>query len=417
MVLPVGRTQVGSSELVTSPARCPRRRASRALVIALVLAGLAPACGGASGDSLYGGPGGSGGNGAADAGAGGTSVSSGGASGGARSTGGRAGTGGARPSTGGRTSTGGTASGGGAASNGGGSTDTGGSAGSGGTADAGAEECEAPGEAGHTALCVHFIPERVRARQEKTMDKMGALAVQIFDGPKPASATKLAEQLLGTNGEISVDDLPVVRFDETLPDTVYLRAVFVDNPSALAPNGAGFGVWIGGADLSNGLDESQPILPLSLTQGAAQDVDLALVATRRLEVTLSVDVKPLGDGEGPLLVTALRTATPASDTPYFGIAGAACIKADNPLSVTGYVIGSGLFYVGALLNDLGASGTFPPGSLISIDTSGGGSGALSAKVTVNPQEYSVAVKVPLNALIPMPSDPVIPANSCADLGL
>jgi hypothetical protein len=252
---------------------------------------------------------------------------------------------------------------------------------------------------------------------------MGILVVQVFDNATPAQSApdqKLAEQIVpGVNEEISVDALPMVRFEEAFPETVYLRAVFLDNKAALAPDGEGWGAWLGGQDLSNGVVTPQPILPLSVAQGSAQDVDVPLVALRRLSVQLNLEITPRGDGEGPLLVTAFRTATPTTGTPLFGIAGAACAKAaPGPVSVTGYLIGSGAFYLGALVNDLGATGSLPPGSLVSLDTSGpGGASRLPTRLAVAPTEYAASIDVPLNAMIPLPGDPMIPPNSCADLGL
>lgn len=388
-----------------------RSHRGSALWPAAIVAAWLAACGSASRGSLFGE--GSGGHGAADAGSGGRASSGGaedsGSTGGAEANGGTSSSGGAggdAPSAGGESS-GGAGSGGALAS--------GGANGDGGA-------CAPPSDARGAALCIHFVPERIRARADARLDKMGVLVVQAFDGPKPgtdgAGAQKLVEEIIpGRQGEVSVDALPRVRFDGVFPETVYVRAVFVDNQTAFAPGGEGYGVWLGGADLSSGVVDPQPLVPLSLTAGAAHDVDVRLVALRRLEVKVNLAVTPAGDGEGSLLVTAVRTQTPVADTQVFGVAAAKCAKTKpSGASVTGFVIGSGTFYMGALLKDLGGDGLLPEGALASLDASVTPN-RLPTRLVVGPADYATSVEVPLNLLVPVsPNTPIHP-NSCADLGL
>jgi hypothetical protein len=402
---------------------CSMPRSGLYLILGALSAIVASACGGTNVDSLYGdidaGPG----SGGKSGGDGGSSGDGGQATGGVSATGGKGGapaTGGTK-STGGTVATGGAKSTGGTVATGGVPPETGGAlntGGSGGTPDSGVV-CKGPTAAGNTSLCLTFTPEKIRVQpMEPKLDGRGSFLVQVFSGPDPNDTTALLSTQVfpdDPNGEIAVTELPVARFEGKYPSAVYVRAIFFDNADALVTDGEGFGTWIAGADLSRGITSSTALPPIDLADGKGNDVSLDLTALRKLEVTVKLKATPVGDGEGPLAISALHTETPVAGSAVFGYGTQTCAQLQNQdVTIAGFVIGSGTFYVAALLNDLGGDGALPPGSISALDVSQDPV-RLTSKVTVGPEEYGATANVNLTYVAPLGDAGPVPPNSCADI--
>lgn len=376
----------------------------------------AAACGGSSQSGLTsGGDAGGAGGDAADGGgrgSGGSSAATGGQGGSA--TGGASGSGGAAGGTGGAAgaATGGTA---GAGAGGAAGADAGG-------ADAGSAGCAPPAAPTDTAICLTLDPEPMDFESDPTLDGKGALVVEIFDQPDPPdSATPLFSTLVPSDAEsggtIALDALPVVRVDQTLPDVVYVRVIFADNPAVFgSSNDLTYGTWLGGFDLSQRL-ENVTLDPIAVDAGKGNALTIALTAFRRLDVTVTTSATPIGDGEGPLSAIAVRDPTPSNEPHAEGLASLDCadLSGGGPVDLTGFVIGSGRFWVGALLKDLGGK-DLPPGSLSSLEVADGGL-RIAPVLDVAERDYSPSVTVDLGFVVPLDADGGAPGpNSCADLG-
>jgi hypothetical protein len=385
--------------------------APRALVLALAGAALAFACGGDTNNNPFSdgggaaGPDGSAGSGGGSE-SGGTSAGGKGASGAAAGAQGGTGTGGTSPGTGGSA----------------GATASGGSAGS-----SGAAGCLPPANKMQTAVCVTLLPETITPEPDPELDEKGVLAIQIFDTPNPpakdASKVALAERIVPANpgtAEVALADVKTERLVATLPSVVYVRALFIDNPSLLEAGGRfGYGAWIGGFDVTDGFQDKEPVLPVKLTLGAANAIDLPLVALRKLTVNVRRSVQPVGDGEGPLTAVVVARQDPTMKPPPFGLAHEPCadLSGGGRVTLTGFVIGTGPYWAAAAMNDLGLTGEFPPGTLASLDVNG-------SKITI-PQkleyaatDYAPLVNLDLSYVVPYDLDAgPVPPNSCADIGV
>ncbi|HVU02345.1 MAG TPA: hypothetical protein VHE30_11365 [Polyangiaceae bacterium] len=344
-----------------------------------------------------------------------------------------AGTGGASPGDGGKgggsgsasggSGNGGTASGGSAGTGTGGAT--GGTAGSGG-ADGGG--CRPPTSPNDTSLCVHLLPQDLKALQQPQLDQKGIFALQVFDTPNPpdqnADQVALATTVLppgaalgdaGTGAEIALSSVSDVRVEGAFPATVYVRAFFVDNPEAIGRKDLGYGVWIGGIDLKDGLSDKEPLLPVPVTIGAGNSIDLSLTALRLLHVTVHLAATPVGDGQGPLTVAAVGGAEPSKKPPLYGFGARACVDlAARDVNVNGIVFGEGNVWVTGILNDLGLPGDLPTGSAASLEQQGA-TIVIPTKVNLG-REYAIQTSIDLGFTVPWPADGgAIPPNSCADL--
>ncbi len=300
---------------------------------------------------------------------------------------------------------------------------TGGAAGSandGGEVDAAG--CAGP-IAGETALCVSVLPERIVAQDDPTLDKKGKYYLQIFDTPTPPDgATPLASRtlpLLAAN-EIAVDAIPTVRLAAVLPATVYVRAFFVDNAAALNQKPGSslvYGTWLGGMDLTNGIQTNQPLLPVPLQLGAGNSVTIPLTALRKLTATIHASVTPIGDGQGPLAFLAVEDPNPGNKPPLFGYGAVTCgdVSASRSAVVTGFILAGGPHWVTASLKDVGGKGDFPPGSLASLTVTAG-KAMIPKELVVGATDYAPSVNINLDYAVPWPADGgAIPPNSCADL--
>jgi hypothetical protein len=231
---------------------------------------------------------------------------------------------------------------------------------------------------------------------------------------------------LDAGTEVSLFDLPaptIVLADP--PAAVYVRALFFDNGRFTLADGSfgiNWGTWLGGFDLSGGIGVSSALIAVPLTPGEVTVHDVPLIALRRLTVTVTTSVTPLGDGEGALSVTASRVAAlpPYAQAQGYGIDPCVDIT-QGPQTVEVQLVGSGMFSVTAYFDDLGieTTGALPPGTLLSLrDVNLAAGEATFDQITVGQDQYSAAMTVDLGYVVELPGDPaVLGPNSCADLGL
>jgi hypothetical protein len=130
-----------------------------------------------------------------------------------------------------------------------------------------------------------------------------------------------------------------------------------------------------------------------------------MTALRRLAVTVSRSVAPLGNAQGPLSVAALANANVAAGTDVFGVAQLPCanLKPDGvTVRADGFVIGKGPIHLLTVLDDFG-DGTpgIPNGALTAIDQDAGTPKVPAAgKVTYAADAYSVFHTMALTTVIP-----------------
>jgi hypothetical protein len=311
----------------------------------------------------------------------------------------------------------GTASEGGSGSSGGGGDAMHGGEGStpqdGGAPEGGVAPCPPPADPSKASLCLMLAPEDIAFTGDPRFDGKGWVGVQVFDsafpdspdgGSKPALATAVLPAGAPDAGTIDLSQgVPMVPFDG-LPDTVYVRAIFIDNP---APTGAiAAGTWIAGYDLSNGIQNKLPLYAQTLTRGSGTSITLHLVALRELIVTMNRSVAPAGNGEGPATFAATPDQVPTASSKLFGLGNSACARVDgtNQAQVSGFVVGKGPYYVLGALDDFGLAdggGGIPPGSLVSLELAGGGYQIPAANLLTYPANaYRVSQTISLGLVVP-----------------
>ena len=385
-----------------------RRRAIGTMAIGGVLA---LGCGGDTNNALFGVDGGNPHAGGGGAASGGTVTTAGGSAG--------LGAAGATVDGAGGTiaGAGGTTAGGAGA----GGVATGGATGDGGAG--GASSCLPPADRKQTSVCVTLVPEKITAQSDPGLDEKGVFLLQIFDTSTPpdkdASAIALVERVLPANtatAEVALDTIPVQRLVGTLPSVVYVRAVFIDDASRLAPGAPlGPGTWVGGIDLADGLKYKAPILPVNVDVGEGNAIMLPLVALRKLTVKVHASAAPVGDGQGPLTALAVNNADPTKKPPVFGLARAACADVATDVTLTGFVFGNGPYWVTGALNDLGLTGDFSPGTLAALDVTGN-KVTIPKKLSYAADDYAPSTSIDLSYAVPWPPDGgPLPPNACSDL--
>lgn len=312
---------------------------------------------------------------------------------------------------------------GGAAGSTGGS---GGAAGSGaGTGGSGGAlpSCAGPADATKSSVCVTFAPEAMTFEaSDAQLDGKGILYLAAYDTPLPDGqpgtaddAVPLKAAIFPADGTstVALSEIPALRLDG-LPPKVYLRALFFDNAEALAQKQIAWGVWVGGSDLSKGISGQQlPVAAVDLTPGAGQARSMDLVALRQLEVKLerAPGAQPLDDGAGPLQWLAINQAAVAQDLPFFGVGTGGCQKLlpNQPVTVRGFVIGSGDRYIVANLDDYGQK-AYEAGTITNLEVVNGGySVPASSRVTFGPTTYRAALDMTLNSVIPLGPGEQLPA--------
>lgn len=353
---------------------------------------------------------------------GGETGSGGSASGGKASTGGTANaTGGASGSGGAVVGTGGTTGGSGGAATGGASgSATGGAAGSGtggagGSAEAGAPDggpaCSGPANAADAKVCLTFNPETVTLLQRPDLDGKGTLIVQAFDTATPGATTVPLKTIFyppPTDAGLATTDvysLPQIDIDG-LPETAYLRVLFIDNPAwFLTQTGLTYGMFVGGFDLTQGVLPPPPLRAVSLAKGKGTLKAENLTALRLFTTTVTLGLLQgqaiADDGQGPLSVGAFDVAAPASQPVLGGVVLPCTDITKGPVDVAGFLYGTGDFWLVGQLDDFNKGGASAPGSLVSLGAGPTGQSAPdSQKVTIADQ-YSVSVpQVTLDVVLP-----------------
>lgn len=334
-------------------------------VIGIIALGLARACGGDSDDGGSGGKAGSGGSGGSDASSGGGSAGAGGSSGGASGGGGTSATGGTGGATGG----------------------------AGGTGGAPPVPCAPPTDPTKAAVCIQLAPEPMKfLPTDPKLDGKGVLVVELFDQQKvetadggtiPALAAKVfpAPAADGGQGEDTLANLTAqpIRFDGVpMPSSVYARAIFVDDTSLLS-NPLDFpfpGVWIAGIDLSSGIAKNLPLLPVTAAAGQGTGATLKLWALRKLSVQVSkaAGLAPKGNGQGPLSALVTDKSQLTSTSAVFGIGSLPCadVSGTQKPTVNGILIGTGPYWLTAVLDDFGVGANDLTGALAALEVTGGG---------------------------------------------
>jgi hypothetical protein len=178
------------------------------------------------------------------------------------------------------------------------------------------------------------------------------------------------------------------------------------------------GSWYGGVDLSGGVFENRGLLPLPIKRGAVQTAPIGLVALRALSVTVTASAKPLGDGEGPMVLIVRSDPNAQRNAPLLSLGGLECANvADMPTTVVIPLIArGGTYYVAGFLNDLGFDSEIAPGELtaMKVDTDAG-TAVFPAKLVLAQRDYTPSVSIDLSFRLSPPSDGVIPPNSCRDI--
>lgn len=290
-----------------------------------------------------------------------------------------------------------------------GSTEAGADGSNGAAADGGdggaATACAAPSVPANAALCVTVTPEAIAFLSDPAFDGKGLMTIGVYSNAGASDDAGIVAALLpsqdagvGDGGfallNLAALPAPVVRF-EVPAGTSYVRAIFIDNPASLADGGGlQAGWWLGGFDLSHGIDNA-PLMPVTLTAGAATNLTIDLFALRKLTLTVTRDpsVIPAGNGQGPLTTVAVNTPVLSSDagTYLYGVGQLPCadVSGDAAATVPGWVLGNGPYWIAATLDDFGVGGNFPAGGLFSVFDGGGATVPAIDELTYDAGAYQV----------------------------
>jgi hypothetical protein len=365
-------------------------------------------------------------------GSGGETSSGGNGSGGA-SSGGKVGSGGAGGGASGGASSGGASSGG--ASSGGASS--GGKANTGGSGldasddggDDGGLGCSGGLDANSANLCLTFLPEAVQpVSADPTLNGVGTLVVQVFNKQYPTGAADLIAQKLYPGDpsptppyseQVAMNQLPQIGFDN-LPDTVYVRAFFVDNPNWFKTrSGLTWGMQVGGLDLNGGIRPAPAGVPavraITLTKNSERAFDLRMSAMKKFTTTVTLNPSapptPADDGQGILSVGVFGVQAPAEAAIFGGVEGRCVNVAAGPITgIEGFFYtltvppaAGTTMYFGAQVNDFNTSVIIqgaPGGALISLTQAQ--TLPPTQKATVLPGQYSVVLDNLPNTTNPSP---------------
>lgn len=289
--------------------------------------------------------------------------------------------------------------------------------------DAGPPPCSPPENPNDAKVCLTWKPDNITpVTSDENLDLVGVMIIQFFDTPNPATGAEGLKGLIfypplpdgGGLNTINIHDLPQIDIDG-LPETVYMRVVFVDNvPGFFSnPTTLTWGCFAGGFDLTAGVVPRPALRALPLKKGAGTMHLTTLTALRKFtigSVELATGTTPPDDGQGPLSIGAFNTDLP-SGAPVLGGVELGCkdITAGPISNVQGFLYGpgdNGNFWIGAQLDDYNQGGTIKPGFIVSLGGPGGQTIMDSQKVTLTPDQYSVTVpKVSLNYVIPISGTP------------
>jgi hypothetical protein len=294
--------------------------------------------------------------------------------------------------------------------------------------DAGPPPCSPPENPNDAKVCLTFAPDAITpVTSDPTLDLVGAIIIQFFDTPNPAKGAAGIKELIYPNipdgGDlttINIHDLPQIDVDG-LPETVYMRAIFIDNvPGFFSnPTTLTWGLFVGGFDLTKGVvpppalklltsDRGTPGFGKPLKKGVGTMHLTTLTALRKFSIgsiELATGTTPPDDGQGPVSVGAFDTDSP-SGAPVLGGVELGCKDIHTPIpNVEGFLYGpgnNGNYWIGAQLDDYNQGGTIGPGFVVSLGGPGGQTIMDSQKVTLTPDQYSVTLpKVSLNYVIPL----------------
>jgi hypothetical protein len=369
----------------------------------------------------------------------GGNVGSGGAS-----SGGKIGSGGAGGGASGGASSGGASSGGASS---GGKANTGGGVPDGGDDDGGdgGVTCSGSMDANSANLCLSFLLEAVQpVSADPTLNGVGTLLVQVFNKAYPTGPADLIAQKLYPgepsttppySEQVAMNALPKIGFNN-LPDTVYVRAYFVDNPNwFVTKTGLTWGMQIGGLDLNGGIRPSPAGVPavraITLTKNSERAFDMRLTATKKFTTTVMLypgnpadptttpptpargPTVPADDGQGLLSVGVFAVQAPAEAAIFGGVEGRCVNVAAGPVTgVAGYFYtltvpptAGTTMYFGAQVNDFNTTTMIqgaPGGALISLTEAQ--TLPPSQKATVLPGQYSVVLdSIPTSPTTTAPS--------------
>jgi hypothetical protein len=339
----------------------------------------------------------------------------GGESGGGKATGGKTGSGGKAtgglggagggPASGGAVATGGTPSSGGS-STGGAVTVTGGApdvldGGGDGEPPDGGPSCAAPTNAAAARLCLKFAPDTVTFGATPDLDGKGSLLITIFKTATPTGAGDVVGQRMlslptGTDAPLDVTNLPPQDFDG-LPETVYIRTLFIDNAAWFAKQtGLMYGMFVGGLNLNDGVKPAPGLRAVTLKKGLGTDVSQRLVVLRKYTTTLTLKegVTPADDGQGPLSLGVFTQQSPTGAAIFGGVEVACTDVTKGPIPLTGFFYSLSVpstgatMWFGGQLDDFNQLAVTPPGSLVSLT---GGLIPVDQSLKVMPGDYSVTV--------------------------
>lgn len=277
----------------------------------------------------------------------------------------------------------------------------------------------APPNLAMAALCLSFTHDALSfLAADPSFDGKGLLAIDVHDTANPdapdgGSLPALAGTFSGDAGEIDLaSPLTPVRFDGLPPGIVYPRAIFVDSRDT---QNVGAGWWLGGYDLTHGLQKPALLRPVTLAAGVGTSITIDLTALRGLGVTLTRSAAPVGNGEGPAAVIVTPSPTPGDGGTLFGFATAPCANlaaADASAAARGFVFGAGPYYAVGLLDDFSADASpgLSPGAMTSLALVDGSlTSPASAQLQYAAGSYVVQKTLDLDFVVPAPEagpDPV-----------
>lgn len=277
--------------------------------------------------------------------------------------------------------------------------------------------CAPPTDPTKAALCIDLIPETMKFEAASDFDGRGVLFVGAYGtaqpdndagGVAPLSSVSIPSADGGVDGGAEADlrSLPEIRFDALDRDKVFVRAGFVDGAVRAQPEA---GWWFGGVDLSKGVKANLPIQGIDVKRGAGTRVAMPLTALRRLVVTVTRVVAPVGNAQGPLSIAVVDKDTVGASADLFGAATSDCANLSAPgasVKVPGFVVGKGPYFLLPVLDDYGVGTPLPAGGLTSLDTSGATPKVPAAnKVTFAADAYGVAHSVSLTTAVPRAAGP------------
>ncbi len=285
--------------------------------------------------------------------------------------------------------------------------------------DSGPPPCAAPEKPSDARICLTWDPEVINATADPRMNLQGTMIVAIYDTDNPGPTTvPLFSTIyppldsMGKPVDTDLATLPEIdaNIAHTDPDaggrTVYLRALFVDNAQwFLNKTVLTYGMFVGGFDLTQGVNPPPKLRPITLTTGKGVLHSTHLTAFKRFttKVGLADTVIPADDAQGPISVGAFNVSAPSMQPVLGGVQLPCTDLKKGPVDVTGFLYGTGDFWIVAQLDDFNKGGLSMPGSIVSL---GGGANFQSAlpsqKVTVAAGDYAAAdiPLISLNVVVP-----------------